>query len=102
MRYLKIVLIVCIVTSFCNPGAYAQENSDANPSNASVSDQGIPSKAAAKAERKHQRKLARAKKNADLKKLEDSGYRPGQNDPNYPQNVESAEKKVQQGQSPPK
>jgi len=47
-----------------------------------------------KAERKAARKQARAKKNAELKKLEDAGYHPGQNDPNYPSNLQQAQKKA--------
>jgi hypothetical protein len=47
-----------------------------------------------KAERKAARKEARAKKNAELKKLEDAGYRPATNDPNYPADLQKAEKKA--------
>lgn len=44
-----------------------------------------------KAARKH----ARDKKNAELKKLEDAGYNPGRaNDPNYPQDLQNAQKKA--------
>lgn len=51
-----------------------------------------------KAQRKAARKQARAKKNAELKKLEDAGYHPSENDPNYPQNLQNAEKKAGIGQ----
>jgi hypothetical protein len=47
-----------------------------------------------KAEKKAARKQARAKKNAELKKLEDAGYQPGQNDPNYPTSLQNAQKKA--------
>ncbi|MDE1181663.1 DUF4148 domain-containing protein [Paraburkholderia sp.] len=47
-----------------------------------------------KADRKAARKQARAKKNAELKKLEDAGYQPSQNDPNYPTNLQNAQKKA--------
>lgn len=47
-----------------------------------------------KAERKAARKEARAKKNAELKKLEDAGYQPAANDPNYPNKLQQAEKKA--------
>jgi hypothetical protein len=47
-----------------------------------------------KAERKAARKQARAKKNAELKKLEDAGYQPSRNDPNYPTNLQEAQKKA--------
>lgn len=52
-----------------------------------------------KAQRKQARKEARAKKNAELKKLEDAGYQPGRaSDPNYPQDIQDAEKKAGIGQ----
>ncbi|CAB3741488.1 DUF4148 domain-containing protein [Paraburkholderia rhynchosiae] len=47
-----------------------------------------------KAERKAARKQARAKKNAELKKLEDAGYQPSRNDPNYPEDLQKAQKKA--------
>ncbi|TAL96787.1 MAG: DUF4148 domain-containing protein [Paraburkholderia sp.] len=53
-----------------------------------------PTKAQKKAANKAARKQARAKKNAELKKLEDAGYNPSQNDPNYPDNLQKAQKKV--------
>lgn len=49
---------------------------------------------AARAKRKAERKAARAKNTAELKKLEDAGYKPAANDPNYPQNLQNAEKKA--------
>ncbi|MGA7776449.1 MAG: DUF4148 domain-containing protein [Paraburkholderia sp.] len=51
-----------------------------------------------KAERKAARKQARDKKNAELKKLEANGYQPGRADPNYPQNLQDAQKKAGIGQ----
>ncbi|BCF91884.1 MULTISPECIES: DUF4148 domain-containing protein [Paraburkholderia] len=48
-----------------------------------------------KQQKKQARKEARAKKNAELKKLEDAGYQPGRsNDPNYPQDLQDAQKKA--------
>ncbi|WP_321791794.1 DUF4148 domain-containing protein [Caballeronia sp. J97] len=48
-----------------------------------------------KAQKKAARKQARAKKNAELKKLEDAGYNPARgNDPNYPQDLQNAQKKA--------
>ncbi|WP_321801077.1 hypothetical protein [Caballeronia sp. J97] len=48
-----------------------------------------------KADKKAARKQARAKKNAELKKLEDAGYNPARaNDPNYPQDLQNAQKKA--------
>ncbi|AYZ64838.1 hypothetical protein WI73_17200 [Burkholderia ubonensis] len=48
----------------------------------------------ARAKHKAERKAARAKNNAELKKLEDAGYKPAANDPNYPKNLQDAEKKA--------
>ncbi|ACC73332.1 DUF4148 domain-containing protein [Paraburkholderia phymatum] len=48
-----------------------------------------------KQQRKQAHKEARAKKNAELKKLEDAGYQPARaNDPNYPQDLQDAQKKA--------
>lgn len=48
----------------------------------------------ARAQRKAERKAARAKNTAELKKLEDAGYKPAGEDPAYPQKLQDAEKKV--------
>ncbi|WP_061178510.1 DUF4148 domain-containing protein [Caballeronia pedi] len=70
------------------PLSYAQDTG----STATDATQAAP---ATKAEKKAARKQARAKKNAELKKLEDAGYNPGRaNDPNYPQNLQDAQKKA--------
>ncbi|WP_205299413.1 MULTISPECIES: DUF4148 domain-containing protein [unclassified Paraburkholderia] len=73
------------------PLAVAQ-NDTASP--AAAASAAKPTKAERKAARKAARKQARAKKNAELKKLEDAGYQPGQNDPNYPNNLQQAQKKA--------
>ncbi len=51
-----------------------------------------PTKAELKARHKAERHQARVAKNAELKRLEDAGYQPGQYDPNYPANLQNAEK----------
>ncbi|RKF49882.1 DUF4148 domain-containing protein [Paraburkholderia fungorum] len=66
---------------------------DSAPASASAT------KAQRKAERKAARKQARAKNTAELKKLESNGYQPAQNDPNYPQNLQNAQKKANAGQA---
>jgi hypothetical protein len=48
----------------------------------------------ARAQRKAERKAAHAKNGAELKKLEDAGYKPAESDTNYPQNVQDAQKKA--------
>jgi hypothetical protein len=51
-----------------------------------------PTKAELRAKRKTERHQTRVAKNAELKRLEDAGYQPGQYDPNYPANLQNAEK----------
>jgi uncharacterized membrane protein len=51
-----------------------------------------------RAQRRAARKEARAKNTAELKKLEGAGYQPAQNDPNYPDKLQRAEQKANQGQ----
>lgn len=53
-----------------------------------------------KAQRKQARKDARARRNAELSKLEKNGYNPATgNDANYPEDIQNAEKKANAGQS---
>ncbi|MGA3249775.1 MAG: DUF4148 domain-containing protein [Paraburkholderia sp.] len=80
--------------------AFAQSGGGGS-ANGSTADAATSASAPAKttkAERKAARKQARAKKNAELKKLEDAGYHPSQNDPNYPQDLQNAQKKAGIGQ----
>ncbi|ABE36675.1 hypothetical protein DR64_7650 [Paraburkholderia xenovorans LB400] len=51
--------------------------------------------------RKAQRKQARVRKNAELKDLEKNGYRPGEDQLNYPQNIQQAQKKVNESKAAP-
>jgi len=72
-----------------NPGAPRTDHAQAaNPPVPASS----PTKAELKAKRKAERHQARVAKNAELKRLEDAGYQPAQNDPNYPANLQKAEK----------
>ncbi|HVE09359.1 MAG TPA: DUF4148 domain-containing protein [Paraburkholderia sp.] len=75
-----------------DPGAAATQPNNAVPAPASQT------KAQKKAARKQARKEARAKRNAELKKLEDAGYSPSRNDPNYPTDLQNAQKKAGIGQ----
>ncbi|MGF6506705.1 hypothetical protein OKW26_002508 [Paraburkholderia sp. 32] len=72
------------------PLALAQGSTDAAAQEGATTTTPKPTKA----ERKAERKQARAKKNAELKKLEDAGYQPAQNDPNYPDKLQAAQKKA--------
>ncbi|SEF14119.1 hypothetical protein SAMN02787142_8206 [Burkholderia sp. WP9] len=51
-------------------------------------------RAQARAQRKAEHKAARAKNTAELKRLEGAGYNPATNDPNYPEKLQNAEKKL--------
>ncbi len=75
-------------------GGPAGDNSDA-----AKADTGARPPKTTKAERKAAHKQARAKKNAELKKLEANGYNPARNDPNYPNDIQKAEKKAGTGAS---
>ncbi|MDR5760834.1 DUF4148 domain-containing protein [Caballeronia sp. LZ035] len=67
-----------------------------NVSIAQTSDDGAPT---TKAQRKEIRKEARAKRNAELKKLEAAGYDPARNDDaTYPGDIQRAERKAAQSQ----
>ena len=78
--------------------AFAQMEASASAAAAAsqplTKEQKQQAKAQAKAQHKAERKAARAKNNAELKKLEEAGYKPSQNDPNYPQNLQEAQKKA--------
>jgi hypothetical protein len=89
----RIMLAVSIGTLVASsiPLAAAQ---DANDVSASPAGKTTDTAKPTKAERKAARKQARAKNNAELKKLEDAGYQPAQNDPNYPAKLQQAEKKA--------
>ncbi|HEY4801032.1 MAG TPA: DUF4148 domain-containing protein [Paraburkholderia sp.] len=76
--------------------AFAQTEASAPGAAAAAASQPLTKeqKQQAKAQHKAERKEARAKNNAELKKLEAAGYKPGLNDPNYPQNLQDAQKKA--------
>jgi len=85
---IAVSLIMGVVGASAAPLSYAQDTG----STATDATQAAPT---TKAEKKAARKQARAKKNAELKKLEDAGYNPGRaNDPNYPQDLQNAQKKA--------
>jgi hypothetical protein len=66
--------------------------------NAQSPDTGVSTpKQIQKAQRKADRKAARAKNSAELKSLEKNGYQPGDDQINYPQNIQDAEKKAAKG-----
>lgn len=66
---------------------------DAGASDSAISKQEL------KAQKKADSKARRAKKNAELSKLEKNGYNPAGNQTNYPQNLQNAQQKAA-GQKP--
>jgi Ni/Co efflux regulator RcnB len=87
-KKLTLLLISAALSSGFAATTMAQSASDAAAATAA------PSAAQTKAEKKAAKKQAHANKNAELKKLEDAGYNPSQNDPNYPDKLQKAQNKV--------
>ncbi len=90
-------LIVAAFGVSVAPASFAQDNSKTVATTDAM--QAAPS---TKVQRQAARKEARAKKNAELKKLEDAGYNPAKrDDSNYPQDIQNAQKKagIRQGAS---
>ncbi|WP_176315631.1 DUF4148 domain-containing protein [Burkholderia vietnamiensis] len=79
---------------FAQTDASAPAASTASDAKAAKHEARKAARAKRKAERKAERKAARAKNTAELKKLEAAGYKPAANDPNYPQNLQNAQKKA--------
>jgi hypothetical protein len=91
-RNLILAVLFGLTAEFTAFSAYAQ---DVGPAAIGQPEEATVSKAEKKAQAKVMRKQARAKKNAELKKLEDAGYNPSKgNDPNYPQDLQNAQKKA--------
>ena len=79
------VVAFAVVATSTLPAALAQSSNGVAAS--------APSKAVAKAQRKADRKLSRSKNKVELNELEKNGYHPGGDQTDYPQNLQSAEKK---------
>ena len=96
----KLTILIALVALSAGPiaPAFAQGSDAAAGGNTAAAGAVASSATPTKAQRKQARKEARAKKNAELKKLEDAGYRPGRDDPNYPQDLQNAQKKAGIGQ----
>ncbi|WP_334044951.1 DUF4148 domain-containing protein [Burkholderia ambifaria] len=73
---------------------FAQADASSAPAASDAKAAKREARKAARAQHKAEHKAARAKNTAELKKLEDAGYKPAANDPNYPQNLQKAEKKA--------
>jgi hypothetical protein len=95
-------LMVLFASASLGIGAVAPtfaQNNAGGASNSAATGVVASSAKPTKAQRKQARKEARAKKNAELKKLEAAGYQPGRaNDSNYPQDLQNAQKKAGIGQ----
>jgi hypothetical protein len=94
----KLTLAAAAASLLIGTAAPARAKTEASAPSAAAASQPPLTKAEqkkqAKAQRKAERKAARAKNAAELKKLQDAGYKPAQNDPNYPQNLQDAQKKA--------
>ncbi|MGI4813537.1 MAG: hypothetical protein ACRYG5_14395 [Janthinobacterium lividum] len=86
----RLLVIVGSTLAFVLPAAAQTMTPDASATNASAP-------VSAKMQRKIARKQARKKNDAELKKLEDAGYQPAIRNPDYPNDIQAAEKKVQAG-----
>ncbi|KAK42454.1 MULTISPECIES: DUF4148 domain-containing protein [Burkholderiaceae] len=85
---ISLSLSIAVLGTFAGPLTYAQDTG----STATNPEQSAPM---TKEQKKAARKQARAKKNAELKKLEDAGYNPASRDnATYPQNLQNAQKKI--------
>lgn len=94
MKAFKAVLPAALITvMFGLPGAFAQPQQNGEAGNVVTANETSPA-SMTKAQKKSARKLARAKRNEELKKLESAGYKPGGYDPNYPESAQGAEKKA--------
>ena len=80
-KALKLMSIALLGTWFLSTASVAQ----------SLGTTDAPS---SKQARKADRKARKAKAGAELKALEKNGYRPGDDQTNYPQNLQNAERKV--------
>jgi hypothetical protein len=91
-------VLLTVLAISCSGQCLAQGDesaSDAKQASPVTSHNGASTTAAERrAQRKAARKEAREKRNAELKKLEDAGYKPAQSDPNFPQRLQDAQKKA--------
>jgi hypothetical protein len=92
-------LLLFFASASLGLGAGAPSHAQDTKSASDVAAIGASSATPSKAQRKQAAKEARAKRTAELKKLEGAGYQPGRaNDPNYPQDLQNAQKKAGVGQ----
>lgn len=89
MRNASIALVALLSMTVCAiPAVNAQ-----SASSAVATDQPAPA-STPKQVRKAKRKMARARKNAELSTLKKDGFSPGGDQENYPSNIQSAESKM--------
>ncbi|MGU7775498.1 DUF4148 domain-containing protein [Burkholderia sp. MR1-5-21] len=101
IQYRRITLVAAAAAFLIGGTASSFAQTASEPAATTTQDAKAAEKAAksqarkeARAQRKAERKAARAKNTAELKKLEAAGYKPAVNDPNYPQNLQDAQKKA--------
>lgn len=97
-KKLSVALASVVLSVACAAPAFAQSGGGGGGPAGDASDEAKAATGApqhtTKAQRKAARKEARAKKNAELKQLEAHGYQPSRNDPNYPNDIQNAQKKA--------
>lgn len=88
-------LIVLLASASLGIGAAAPAFAQ-NDASSGTGAAGVAASAAkpTKQQKKQARKEARAKKNAELKQLEQNGYNPAGEQTNYPQNLQNAQSKI--------
>jgi len=105
LRELSVLIAAAALAAGTAPNAVAQDaQTNGAPGGAALQPATPPTVAASqtkaqrKAAQKQARKEARAKRDAELKQLEDAGYSPARDDPHYPQDLQNAQKKAGIGQ----
>ncbi|HEY4296019.1 MAG TPA: DUF4148 domain-containing protein [Paraburkholderia sp.] len=86
-----VLSVASAAPAFAQAGGGGPAGADSDAAQSTAAPKPAPT---TKAERKAARKEARAKKNAELKQLESHGYQPSRNDPNYPNDIQNAQKKA--------
>ncbi|WP_321816589.1 MULTISPECIES: hypothetical protein [unclassified Paraburkholderia] len=102
MTHFQGLVSAILVASFYSLSAFSQTGAPLAYSVASNDQYQASDKATAKAEHKRKRREARAKKNAELKRLESNGYRPSQSGPGYPENLQKAQRRSEETVGPTK
>lgn len=93
-RTLPLLLVSAALAMATMTPVSAQTSAAAQTGTPAAASNAKPTKAELKAQRKAARKQAHAEHGVELKKLEATGYQSGKADPNYPQSMQTEEKKA--------